>query len=153
MSTEERVELAKDYFKQGYNCCQSVVLAFKDVCGVEEDVLLKMTVGLGGGVGRMREVCGCVCGMAVLSGFIADSGATPHEQKANSYALTQKMADQFREVTGSIVCRELLGAGGLLNQVRHSAPVPEQRTPEYYKKRPCAEMVVLSVRIVSGYLD
>lgn len=169
MTAEQRAEIAKNYFRQGYNCCQSVVMAFKDVCGLEEDVLLKMTVGLGGGVGRMREVCGCVCGMAVLSGFFPGHPATSENQdtafpghpaatrnqpqdiraqKAAAYTLTQKMAGEFRKETGGIVCRELLGI-----PQSESSPVPEQRTADYYRKRPCADLVALAARIVSEELE
>lgn len=147
MSAEERVELAKDYFKQGYNCCQSVVLAFEDLCGCDRETLLKLTVGLGGGVGRMREVCGCVSGMAILSGIIAPQGPTPHEQKAYAYDLTQKMAAKFKDQTGSIICREMLKQVKIDNN-----PVPESRTPEYYRKRPCVSLVELAVRTVSELL-
>lgn len=155
MTAEQRAEIAKNYFRQGYNCCQSVVMAFKDVCGLEEDVLLKMTVGLGGGVGRMREVCGCVCGMAVLSGFFPGYPAATRNQpqdiraqKAAAYTLTQKMAGEFRKETGGIVCRELLGI-----PQSESSPVPEQRTADYYRKRPCADLVALAARIVSEELE
>lgn len=183
MSTEERVEIAKAYFKQGYNCCQSVVMAFQDVCGVDKKTLLKLTVGLGGGVGRMREVCGCVSGMAVLSGFLTssqtnqegtsqidqdgnpesksenlqkDSSGFIHQQKTAAYIMMQKMAAEFKKETGSIVCRELLG----LKQAAETggspdsgiSPVPEHRTADYYKKRPCEQMVALAARIVSESL-
>lgn len=158
MSAEERVALAKDYFKQGYNCCQSVVMAFRDLCGVDGDTLQKLCVGLGGGVGRMREVCGCVCGMAVLSGFLpghaqatgnqnADSQSRVHAQKTAAYTLTQKMAGEFQKETGSIVCRELLNISK-----SEISSVPDHRTPDYYRKRPCADMVSLAVRIVSEEL-
>ena len=168
MNKEEREKIARVYFNQGYNCCQSVVMAFKDLSGVDEKSLLKLSVGLGGGVGRMREVCGCVCGMAVLSGLIAPEGANPHEQKMNAYTLTQKMSAEFKKETGSIVCRELLGgqqnsdghhlqepssdATTNSGQERSISPVPEKRTEEYYRKRPCIEMVALAARIVSESL-
>lgn len=159
MSTEDRVALARDYFKQGYNCCQSVVLAFRDVCGVDPGVLKKLCVGLGGGVGRMREVCGCVCGMAVLSGFISEQGEAAGDQdtagqglvraqKTAAYTLAQKLAGEFKKETGSIVCRELLNI-----PESEISPVPDHRTLDYYRKRPCADMVSLAVRIVSEELD
>lgn len=176
MSKEQRVQCAKEYFNQGYNCCQSVVLAFKDICEVDEKSLMKLSVGLGGGVGRMREVCGCVCGMAVLSGFISQGEPKSdeaqsqliHQQKTAAYTLVQKMTAEFKKETGSIICRELLGlkaanqaqtsggnavdadfTHGNMNQV---SPVPEQRSAEYYRKRPCVEMVALAARIVAESL-
>ena len=154
MNTEERVELAKAYFRQGYNCSQSVVLAFQDICGVDSESLKKLCAGLGGGVGRMREVCGCVCGMAVLSGFIESQTLTPNEQKKAAYTLTQKMASDFKKETGSIVCRELLGLSSDHVSPLSTAPspTPEPRTDDYYKKRPCEQMVALAARIVSEAL-
>lgn len=173
MTTEERVECAKAYFRQGFNCSQSVVLAFKDVCGLDEKALGRIAAGLGGGVGRMREVCGCVCGMAMLSGFITEHKRVddkelppaPYEQKKAAYALTQKMASDFKKETGSIVCRELLGlsrdqdsplpsadSGSGASSEAPLSPVPEHRTADYYKKRPCEQMVALAARIVSEKL-
>lgn len=173
VSKEQCVQRAKEYFNQGYNCCQSVVLAFKDICGIDEESLLKLSVGLGGGVGRMREVCGCVCGMAVLSGFVAESDSSRktaaqdelksadaqsqlvHQQKTAAYTLVQKMAAEFKKETGSIICRELLGqktAESAQVGTDQVSPVPEQRSAEYYRKRPCVEMVALAASIVADSL-
>lgn len=144
---EERGNLARDYFKQGFNCCQSVVLAFKDVIGAETEVLERLSAGLGGGVGRMREVCGAVSGMAMVAGStVPTDGKTIHLKKLDTYSLVQNLAARFREENGSIVCRELLG----LRKDAGMSPVPQERNDGYYKTRPCEEMVACAARLLAG---
>ena len=147
---QEKGELARDFFLKGYNCCQSVVLAFADVTGMEEETLARIATGFGGGIGRMREVCGTVSGMTMLAGFISPVPDQSNiEARKKNYALVQHFAGKFREQTGSIICRELLGlpAGGPSN------PAPAPRTGEYYRKRPCADMVALAAESVAEYLE
>ena len=135
---EERVEKAGRLFKEGgYNCCQAVVLAYCDVFGLDEKTAASIASGFGGGMGRMREVCGAVSGMTFLSGLIspADDPSIKTARTAN-YALVQEMAEEFRKINGSIVCRELLE-----NVATTKGHEPEDRTPEYYKKRPCVEII------------
>lgn len=142
-------EKAKAYFEEGYNCAQAVTLAFADEMGLEKDVAAKMASSFGGGLGRLREVCGCVSGMALAAGAIygyADPKA--REEKADHYALIQQLAGEFREQAGSIICRELLT--GINND---TSPVPEERTASYYKKRPCGELVALAAGILADELE
>lgn len=144
---EERVAKAKKLFKEdGYNCCQAVVLAYNDLFGLDDKLAASLSSGFGGGMGRMREVCGSVSGMVFLSGLIspADDPSVKTARTAN-YALVQEMAGKFREINGSIVCKELLG---LVPSKVQESPEPSDRTAEYYKKRPCEELVGISARIV-----
>ena len=149
---EERVEKAKRLFKEGgYNCCQAVVLAYNDVFGISDEVAAAMSSGFGGGMGRMREVCGSVSGMVMLAGLIRPaSDPSVKEWRTANYALVQEMAGEFREMNGSIVCKELLGLVpiGSCCPAPKESPEPSDRTPEYYKKRPCEELVGISARIV-----
>lgn len=149
---EERVEKAKRLFKEeGYNCCQAVVLAYNDLFGIDDDTAAALSSGFGGGMGRMREVCGSVSGMVMLAGLLTPA-ADPSIKvdRTRNYALVQEMAEEFRNINGSIVCKELLvlvpiGSNG---SIIKESPEPSDRTPEYYKKRPCEELVGISARIV-----
>ncbi len=128
-----RGELAYDYFVSGYNCSQSVALAFSDVFGLEKDALAKISSGFGGGMGRMREVCGCFSGIVmVLSQVYGYSDPKANAEKKALYEIIRTAAEKFREDNGSIICKELLG----LEKPEKSAQ-PEARTAEYYQKRPC----------------
>ena len=149
---EERVAKAKRLFKEeGYNCCQAVVLAYNDIFGIDDLTAAALSSGFGGGMGRMREVCGSVSGMVMLAGLIAPA-ADPSIKvdRTRNYALVQDMAGKFREINGSIVCKELLGLVplGSAGAVVKEAPEPSDRTADYYKKRPCEELVGISARIV-----
>ena len=149
---EERVEKAGRLFKEdGYNCCQAVVLAYCDVFGLDKKTAASIASGFGGGMGRMREVCGAVSGMTFLSGLMspADDPSAKTARTAN-YALVQEMAGEFKKINGSIVCRELLGLVpmGSGASAQPESPVPSDRTPEYYQKRPCEELVGISARII-----
>ncbi|MDD2354548.1 MAG: C-GCAxxG-C-C family protein [Lachnospiraceae bacterium] len=143
-----RKEMAMDYFTKGYNCSQSVVLAFADLLPVDEKTLMKLSSSFGGGMGRLREVCGSVTGMFMVAGMLYgyDGPETGHA-KAEHYALIQELAGKFEAENGSIVCRELLG----LNK-QHDDPQPSARTGEYYKKRPCKELVGMSAEILDNYI-
>ena len=131
------------YFKQGFNCAQAVVMAFGDVTGLSEGEGARIASSFGGGFGRMREVCGAVSGMGIVAGILYGN-ADPKDPVAKQahYALVQEMAGKFREANGSIVCRELLG------DKRAITSTPEARTSEYYKKRPCVELVGMAADIL-----
>ena len=153
INIEERVAKAKRLFKEeGYNCCQAVVLAYSDLFGIDEVLAAAMSSGFGGGMGRMREVCGSVSGMVMLGGLIAPA-ADPSIKvdRTRNYALVQEVANEFKAINGSIICRELLGlvpAGAPSAPVPAEPPEPSDRTPEYYRKRPCEELVGISARII-----
>ena len=150
-NTEERAQKAKRNFLDGYNCCQSVLLAFDDIFGADRRLLAEIASGFGGGMARMREVCGTVSAMALAAGFISPAAEPKNmaERTAN-YALVQELAGKFRQENGSIICRELLGLAPI-RQIEN--PEPSARTGEYYKKRPCAELVACSARIIARKLE
>ena len=144
-----RKDIAVENFTKGYNCSQSVALAFADLTGVDENSLLKMTSSLGAGMGRLREVCGAVSAMFIVAGLLYGyDNPKATEQKAQHYAEIQKLAKMFEEQTGSIVCRELLGL-----DVKKEDPIPEERTEGYYKKRPCKELVGIATQILDEYIS
>ncbi len=140
---------AKKLFEEGYNCAQAVVAAFCDELNISKEDALKMASSFGGGMGRMREVCGAVSGMFMVAGF-KEGYADPQDSQAKKehYELIQKMAAEFSKENGSIICRELLG----LEKDKENSPVPSARSKEYYKKRPCAELVALAAEIAERNL-
>ena len=148
---EERVEKAKRLFKEGgYNCCQAVVLAYNDLFGLDNETAAAVSSGFGGGMGRMREVCGAVSGMTMLAGLMKPaSDPSVKDWRTANYALVQKMAGEYRDINGSIVCKELLGLVpmGSGTPAPKESPEPSDRSPEYYKKRPCEELVGIAARI------
>ena len=142
----ERAELAAKLFYDGYNCAQALTVAFRDVTGLEESFSAKMASSFGGGMGRMREVCGAVSGMLLVLGLMYgyDTPGDDVSKKAQ-YALVQELAGKFREEVGSIVCREIL-------KNPPSDPNPTPRTEEFYKMRPCARMVMLAAQLLEEYI-
>lgn len=151
INVDERVERAVNYFKSGYNCAQAVVMAFDDVMSMTPETLARLAAPFGGGMGRMREVCGTVSGMAFVAGAIAPSADPSNlDERKQNYALVQLFADKFRAENGDIVCRRLLGLEPMIE--RAETPMPSERTSEYYKKRPCAEYVACAARIVAEHL-
>ena len=144
-----RREAAMANFMKGYNCSQSVVLAFADMIDIDEATLSKISCSFGGGMGRLREVCGSVSGMFMVAGLLYGyDGPETGQLKADHYARIQELARRFEEKHGSIVCRELLGLS-----VRHDVPVPEARTSEYYKKRPCPEIIGDAAEILEQFIN
>lgn len=138
---------AAELFLQGYNCAQAVAVAFCDITGLEEEFSAKMASSFGGGMGRLREVCGAVSGMLMVAGLLygyTDPGEDDEKKKAH-YALVQELCGSFREEVGSIVCREIL-------KNPPSDPNPTPRTAEFYKQRPCARMVLLAGNILDDYI-
>lgn len=141
-------ERAKQLFLEGYNCSQAVLGAFCDECGLDFESAMKLSSSFGGGMGRMREVCGAVSGMFMAAGLLygyADPKAK--EEKTEHYGRIQELAEIFKKENGSIICRELLG---LTEKI--SSPKPEERTKEYYQKRPCPEMVKMAADILEQYI-
>ncbi len=173
--TEARVAKAVAFFKEGYNCSQSVAMTFADVYGFTEPMMSRISASFGGGIGRMRETCGSACAMFLLAGLevtnvydspccdsdalTCDQELSPYpsqELKKKDYEVVQMLAENFRKETGSIICKELLGlnkqrADGTIPEIKIVA-TPEARTDEYYKKRPCIRMVETGVRIYMDYL-
>lgn len=145
---KRRAEMAMDNFKEGYNCAQSVILAFSDLINIEKKDLLRLASPFGGGIGRMREVCGAVSGMIMVEGILLGySSPDATDEKKEVYSRTRSLAEEYIQQNGSIICRELLQG------VPHSdGSVPEQRNDEYYKKRPCAELVYCAAEILARHL-
>ena len=144
----ERYEKAGEYFLQGYNCTQAVVLAFSELTGMDKDQLLKIASSFGGGMGRLREVCGAVSGMFIIAGLLYGYSTPERGQiKAEHYSRIQSLAKRFEDRFGSIVCRELLGMN-----VKHDLPIPSPRTDEFYKKRPCKEIIEYAAMILDEYI-
>ena len=148
MDHSTRQELAVNYFSSGYNCCQSLVLAFADLLPANREMLSKIACSFGGGMGRLREVCGAVSGMGfVLGSMYGYDDPKDIKSKTEHYERIQEVSRRFEEKNGTIVCRELLG----LN-VKHDNPTPAQRTDAYMKKRPCKELVGCAAEILEEYL-
>ena len=135
----------------GYGCCQSVVAAFADLYGLDETMAKKIGAGFGGGVGRMRRMCGAVSGIVMLVGL--DWGQTEgsdREGKSACYKVVQDLLAKSKEENGSLICAEILGLKGY--EKASSSYVASPRTAEYYKKRPCAAKVESAARIFANYL-
>ena len=140
-------EKALELFHEGYNCAQAVAVAFCDLTGLEERTAARMASAFGGGIGRMREVCGAVSGMYMVLGLLYGyDDAKDDATKKVLYQDVQALAEQFRAVGGSIICREIL-------KNPPSDPNPTPRTTEFYKDRPCARMVVLAAQILDTYIE
>ncbi len=132
-----REEKARKLFLEGYNCCQAVAVAFEEELGLDRETIARMASAFGGGMGRMREVCGCFSGVIMTAGALKGySDPKAKEEKAKLYAWIQELAAEFKKDNGSIICRELLGG----KIAKDTSPAPEERTEEYYKKRPCPEL-------------
>lgn len=135
---------AGENFRAGYNCAQSVFLTFAPEFGIDDEMALKMSSSFGGGMGRLREVCGAVSAMFMVAGLKYGYTEPNNDQtKAKHYELIQKLAQEFKEKYGTIVCRNLLG---LPNGA--DSPIPSKRTKEYYKERPCEEFVKFAAEII-----
>lgn len=139
---------ARELFLSGYNCAQSVVCAFAEEMGLAQDVAARLASGLGGGVGRLRETCGAVTGMALVYGMLRGySEPGTHAGKTATYAAVQRMGGRFRAQAGSLCCRELLGLPG-----EDCSPKAEPRTPAYYQSRPCPDLVACAADILANEL-
>lgn len=139
---------AMDLFKEGFNCSQSVFLAFQDLHEIDAKTALKLSSSFGGGMGRLREVCGAVSGMFMTAGVLYGyDDPKDYEAKKIHYERIQQLAKEFEAANGSIVCRQLLGLGE-----GKDIPAPEKRSEEYYKKRPCAELVGMAAAIMERYI-
>ena len=130
-------DIAKQYFEQGYNCAQSVFLTYAHEFGIEKELALKLSSSFGGGMGRLREVCGAVSAMFAIVGL--RYGYTENnndELKAKHYELIQKLAQEFKNKHNTIICRELLGKE---DEIITHVPLP--RTEQYYEERPCSKFI------------
>lgn len=175
--TESRPDKAEHLFKEGYNCSQAVFGAFADKYDMEPELAFRISASFGGGMGRMREVCGAASGMFLVAGM--ETGATQGKDAAGkkaNYEMVQALAAEYRKKNGSIVCKELLGlvpmsSGQVLGrggagddstvgqkradspqQVQFTDTTPEKRTEDYYKKRPCVQLIRQACEILEEIL-
>ncbi len=151
ISKEDRIQRAVELFMQGYGCCQSVVCAFSDLYGLDEEMALRVSAGFGGGVGRMRMMCGTCSALVILAGL--ERGQTrgeDREGKSVCYQLVRELLETFRQRNGSIICAELLQMNGVKAETNTSQP--DERNAEYYRVRPCARKVESAARVFAEYL-
>lgn len=146
---QQKADCAEQLFKSGYNCSQAVLCTFAEELGMDKDTARMIASSFGGGMGRMREVCGACSGMFMALGLkYGDYDPADHSLKAEHYKKVQYLAQRFKDANGgSIVCRELLGL------TKPDGLVPEKRTEEYYKKRPCGRIIANAAYIFQKYLD
>jgi C_GCAxxG_C_C family probable redox protein len=148
---DKRVTRAVDNFMSGYGCCQSVVAAFADLYDLDETMAKRIAAGFGGGVGRLRMMCGAVSGIVMLVGL--DCGQTEgsdHAGKSACYKVVQELLAQSEQVNGSLICAEILGIKG--HAKAPNSYIASPRTAEYYKTRPCAAKVESAAKIFAEYL-
>lgn len=150
MTNQERIAKAVSLFKEGFNCSQSVVAAYADLYGFTPEQALRMSASFGGGIGRMRETCGAACGLFILAGLhhSAIEGADRRTKQEN-YELVQRLAAEFRRRNGALRCADLLGPA----EAQTVSATPAPRTPAYYAKRPCSQLVEEAARIWCEYLE
>lgn len=142
-------DAAYAWFLKGYNCSQSVVAAFAPQLGLTEETALRLSAGFGAGIGRMREVCGAFCGVVTVLSMVYADPADPKD-KSRMYALVQEAAEQYRSRNGgSIICRELLAKAGAAPAGGTAA---EDRTADYYKKRPCPELCRICADLCAEFI-
>lgn len=140
---------AFELFNSGYNCAQSVFGAYCEDLGIDLITGLMLSSSFGGGMGRMREVCGAISGIFMAAGLLYGySENDNNEKKTEHYKRIQELAAEFKKETGTIICRELLGL-----KEPENTYVPEKRTEAYYKKRPCGEIVRLAAEILDNYIE
>lgn len=152
IDTERFVERGREFFLQGYNCSQSVVMALAPLYDLDEELASRMVIGFGAGIGRMRETCGAASGMFFLAGLESTKdvmGPAGGDLKSVAYEAVQTLAERFKEETGSLICRELLSG----SFIKNAGTTPDPRTAEYYKKRPCIRMVETAIRIYCEALN
>jgi len=148
INIEERKEKAVGYFKEGYNCAQAVLLAFADVYDLDTETAGRISASFGGGMGRMREVCGAVSGMFMVMGLqYPATDPTDKESRTANYASVQRTANAFSNRFGTIICRDLLDV-----KRQKESPEPSDRNAEYYAKRPCARFVAEAAEITAREL-
>lgn len=144
----DHADIACQLFAEGLNCSQSVFVAFSDVTGMDKELAMKLASSFGGGMGRMREVCGTCSAMFMIAGILYGLGeGFTYEEKAEHYKRIQLLTSQFKEKHNTILCRELLKGLKVT-----STPEPEKRTEQYYKVRPCVKFVRSAAEILDRYI-
>ncbi|MDO5402660.1 MAG: C-GCAxxG-C-C family protein [Eubacteriales bacterium] len=154
-SNESHAQRAARLFKSGYNCSQAVFAAFAEDYGIDRELALRLSASFGGGMGRMREVCGAFSGMIMVNGLETGCVDGSAQGKLENYEAVQHLAEEYKKKSGgSIICRELLGLDKADNgKVEKSEPTPTARTEGYYKKRPCIQLVMDACDILDAELN
>ena len=145
-----RAEKARELFKSGYACSQAVALAFSDLTTLSEEEITKAALPFGGGLGRLRLTCGAVSGMAMVAGLILSKNENTSENKLATYEMVRELCAQFEKEFGSLICADLLSGSNVEVIVGGK---PDERNTEYYKKRPCDEIVFIAAEILEKYLQ
>ena len=145
---KNREEIAAANFLSGCNCCQAVLMAYADVLGLTQEQAAMVAVGHGGGMGRLRLHCGAFSAAVMLAGVIEGPDGAKKEHRPQTYARVQEIHSRFIEVNGTVSCAELLGRAGVPEE-----PTPEERTPEYYRKRPCARYIECCAQLLAEELN
>ena len=141
-------EKACNNFKNGYNCAQSVLLAFASQIGLTDDIALRLASSFGGGMGRLREVCGAVSAMFMIAGILKGYTSPNNDTvKSEHYKLIQELGESFKTKCGSIICREILNLDELT-----SSPIPSKRTKQYYEERPCENCIKVAADLIEDIL-
>lgn len=146
---KENEKKARENFRNGYNCAQSVFLVYADKYGFDKETALKLSSSFGGGMGRLREVCGAVTSMFMIAGL--EDGYIENNNddvKGKHYARIQNLAREFKQKYNTVICRELLG----LDENEEISPIPSKRTGEYYEQRPCEDFIAYACKILDDYL-
>ena len=145
-----RAEKARELFECGYACSQAVALAFRDLTNIDEESMKKLTLPLGGGLGRLRLTCGAISGMAIAAGLILGKNENTPENKLEMYEITRELVNRFKEVHKTIICEELLSSPNVMVEIGGK---PDERTREYYEKRPCSLIVYNAAKVLETYLN
>ena len=144
---KDHVKKAAELFCNGCNCSQAVLVAFAEDCGIDTKTAMMISSSFGGGMGRMREVCGAVSGMFMVAGLLKGYDANDEKAKKDAhYELIQQLAAEFKEEHHTIICKDLLGKLG-----ENTSPVSDERTAEYYKSRPCVRFVITASQILDKH--
>ncbi len=151
---KSRKEQAVKLFQEGFNCSQSVFVTYADLFGMDRETALKVSASFGAGIGRMREVCGAACGMFLVAGMLTgQTEGKDQESKRHNYETVQMLAKEFKmQNGGTYLCRELLARAGAVKAAEENSAVPEKRTEDYYKKRPCPKTIEGAAELVERIL-
>jgi C_GCAxxG_C_C family probable redox protein len=145
----DHADKACELFAGGMNCAQAVFVAFTDVTDMDRELAVRLSSSFGGGMGRMREVCGACSAMFMVAGILyGPDESFSHDEKTEHYKRIQELAAEFRAEHGTIICRELLKELSVT-----STPEPEKRTEKYYKVRPCVRFVRTAAEILDRYIS
>lgn len=139
-----REDYAVALFEQGYNCSQAVFMAYADVFDVDLEAAAKLATSFGGGMGRLREVCGAVSGMFLVLGFLyPHTNPQDKDSKNLNYKAVQRVAAEFKSEMGSYICADLLQ-----KKREPESSISENRTDKYYAERPCTKCVRIAAEII-----